>query len=34
MIRVYNDKDTADMLGDYFDENGIKDVKAGTLDDI
>ena len=34
MIRVYNDARAEDMLDDYFDENGIKDVKAGTLDDI
>lgn len=35
MCATYCDLDTADTLGDYFDENGIKqDIKTGTLNDI
>lgn len=35
MCSIYNDLDAADMLDDYFDENGIKqDIKVGTLNDI
>lgn len=34
MINVYSDLDIEDILGDYFDENGIKDVKVGRLDEV
>ena len=35
MLALYNDNDESEMLGDYFDENGIRtDVKEGTVNDI
>lgn len=35
MIDIYSDVDESEMLGDYFDEEGIKkDIKEGTVNDI
>ena len=34
MVDVYNDLSTDDILGNYFDENGIKDTKVGTISSL
>lgn len=34
MVRLYTDISTDDILGKYFDENGIKDIQSATLSDL
>ena len=34
LVNLYSDIDVADTLDEYFDENGIKEVKTGTVSDI
>lgn len=34
MINIYSDLEIEDILGDYFDENGIKEIKSAKLTDI
>ncbi|MEF9983709.1 MAG: site-specific integrase [Oscillospiraceae bacterium] len=34
LISVYNDSDISDELGKYFDENGVKDIKQGSLSQL
>ena len=34
MIQIYNDQEVDDVLGDYFDENGIKEVEKKTIKDL
>lgn len=34
MVDIYNDLSTDDILGNYFDENGIKDTKVGTISSL
>jgi integrase len=34
MVKIYNDQSVDEQLGKYFDENGVKQVEAGSLDKL